>query len=319
MVLGAGAINKAVFTPLPIEGVKMIGAYYRGEGPTRQKLRALLETIVYDASFLTEEVLEERFVASTEPEALELFTNRQGAPTRKRTSVPIWGGSRPRRSSCGGLDDRFGALDVGAPDDPPDAALADAYLLALRTLGAGRACRSVQPSGYRIFDRLRGATWRTARRAPDERLEGDFSKRPWRPYLEAALGFRNHWYPACFSPEVADGGFLAVALLGEPVLLKRIAGQVHAVEDRCAHRGVALSARTECFSANTVSCWYHGFTYDMRDGKLVAIITDPDSPLIGKLALKTYPVEERQNVVFVYIGGRSAAAAGRGRPARFSR
>ena len=137
---------------------------------------------------------------------------------------------------------------------------------------------------------------------PDERLDGDFSKRPWRPYLEAALGFRNHWYPACFSPEVADGGFLAVALLGEPVLLKRIAGQVRAVEDRCAHRGVALSARTECFSANTVSCWYHGFTYDMRDGKLVAIITDPDSPLIGKLALKTYPVEERQNVIFVYIG-----------------
>ena len=66
--------------------------------------------------------------------------------------------------------------------------------------------------------------------------------------------------------------------------------------------GVPFSARPECYSANTVTCWYHGFTYDVRDGKLVAIITDPDSPLIGKLSLKTYQVEERKNVIFVFVG-----------------
>ena len=34
----------------------------------------------------------------------------------------------------------------------------------------------------------------------------------------------------------------------------------------------------------------------------VAIVTDPESPLIGTLALKSYPIDERKNVVFVFIG-----------------
>ena len=133
-------------------------------------------------------------------------------------------------------------------------------------------------------------------------IDKDFAAKPWANYLEASLGFRNHWYPAIFSRELSDGEFLGLELLGERILLKRIGGRVYAVEDRCAHRGVPFSRRPECYSDNTVSCWYHGFTYDMRDGKLVAIITDPESPLVGKVALRTYPIEERQNIVFVYVG-----------------
>jgi carbazole 1,9a-dioxygenase terminal dioxygenase component len=128
------------------------------------------------------------------------------------------------------------------------------------------------------------------------------ASKPWQSYLDAALGFRNHWYPAVFSHEVEEGGALGVRLLGEPVLLKRVGGQVYAVQDRCLHRGVPFSARPECYSRNTITCWYHGFTYDVRDGKLVAIITDPDSALIGKLSLRTYPVEEHKGLVFVFIG-----------------
>jgi len=132
--------------------------------------------------------------------------------------------------------------------------------------------------------------------------EEDFSTKPWAGYLEAELGFRNHWYPAFFSRELGEGDCLGLELLGERIFFKRIDGRVHAMEDRCAHRGVTLSTRPECFSANTVSCWYHGFTYDVRDGKLVAIITDPESPLIGKVRLRTYAVEERKNLVFIFIG-----------------
>lgn len=141
-----------------------------------------------------------------------------------------------------------------------------------------------------------------SRSSEQSSVEEDFAAKPWANYLEASLGFRNHWYPAIFSRELSDGAFLGLELLGESVLFKRIGGRVYAVEDRCAHRGVSFSARPECYSDNTVSCWYHGFTYDMRDGKLVAIITDPESPLVGKIALRTYPIEERQNIVFIYIG-----------------
>jgi carbazole 1,9a-dioxygenase len=127
-------------------------------------------------------------------------------------------------------------------------------------------------------------------------------RRPWRAYFEAELGFRNHWYPAIFSKQLAEGECRGLVMLGERILFKRIDGKVYAIEDRCLHRGVPFSVRPECYTKNTISCWYHGFTYDLRDGKLVAIITDPDSPLIGRNKLKTYPVEERKNMVFAFIG-----------------
>ena len=126
--------------------------------------------------------------------------------------------------------------------------------------------------------------------------------KPWQPYLEAALGFRNHWYPACYSHELAEGQARGEQLLGERLLLKRIDGRVYAVQDRCLHRGVAFSVRPECHSKNTISCWYHGFTYDLRDGSLVAVITDPESSLVGKLRLQTYPAQEHKGLVFVFIG-----------------
>ena len=132
--------------------------------------------------------------------------------------------------------------------------------------------------------------------------DGDLARRPWRPYFEASLGFRNHWYPAFFSRRLAEGECRGQVMLGERILFKRIDGRVYAIEDRCAHRGVPFSVRPECHTKNTISCWYHGFTYDLRDGKLVAIITDPQSALIGRVQLKSYPVEERKNIVFCFIG-----------------
>jgi carbazole 1,9a-dioxygenase terminal dioxygenase component len=126
--------------------------------------------------------------------------------------------------------------------------------------------------------------------------------KPWQPYLEAALGFRNHWYPAFFSHELEEGAVRAERLLGEPLFFKRVNGQVYAVEDRCLHRGAPFSARPECYSPNTVTCWYHGFTYDVRDGRLMAIVTDPESALIGKVSIQHYPVQEAQGLVFVFVG-----------------
>jgi carbazole 1,9a-dioxygenase terminal dioxygenase component len=131
---------------------------------------------------------------------------------------------------------------------------------------------------------------------------GEIGRRPWRAYFEASLGFRNHWYPAFFSGQLAEGECRGQEMLGERILFKRIDGKVYAIEDRCAHRGVPLSVRPECYTKNTITCWYHGFTYDLRDGKLVAIVTDPESPLIGRVTMKSYPVEEHKNLVFAFIG-----------------
>ena len=111
-IIGSTPTGHSVFNPQPLEGIKLIVGYYKGDGPSREKMKALAETLVYDPSFLTEDVLEERYQASIDPEVVELFTKRQKPmprqdllfelPKIKAKMLVIWG-----------LDDRFGALDVG--------------------------------------------------------------------------------------------------------------------------------------------------------------------------------------------------------------
>lgn len=126
--------------------------------------------------------------------------------------------------------------------------------------------------------------------------------RSWAPYINAKLGFRNHWYPIRLSSDVQEAQPVAVQLLGEKVLLNRVDGVVHAIADRCLHRGVTLSHKVECYTKQTISCWYHGWTYRWDSGKLVDILTNPTSVQIGRHALKTYPVREAKGLIFLFVG-----------------
>ncbi|MGH7986553.1 MAG: Rieske 2Fe-2S domain-containing protein [Candidatus Binataceae bacterium] len=128
------------------------------------------------------------------------------------------------------------------------------------------------------------------------------ASRQYEPYLEAAWGFKNAWYPAVLSSEVGEKQVTGVVMAGHEILLRRANGRVYALADRCAHRGVKISARPTCFNDTTVTCWYHGFTYGLDDGVLKTIVASPGDPLIGKVRIRTYPVEERAGIVFVFVG-----------------
>ena len=134
----------------------------------------------------------------------------------------------------------------------------------------------------------------------DESLLPNVKK--WSEYYQAKVGFRNYWYAICLSSEIADGDWLARTVLGEDILLRRIGGKVHAMSDRCIHRGVKLSDRVECHTDSTISCWWHGFTFRWTDGMVTNIVGAPDSKLIGRAKIKIYPIEEAQGMVFVFIG-----------------
>jgi nitrite reductase/ring-hydroxylating ferredoxin subunit len=125
----------------------------------------------------------------------------------------------------------------------------------------------------------------------------------WPRYEAADLGFRHYWYPAMMASHLRRKP-KSVTLLGERIALFRDGTKVYALQDRCPHRGVPLSAgRREC--AGTISCRYHGWTYDLATGELIAALTDgPDSPICGKavVRVKTYPVEERVGLIWVYVG-----------------
>ena len=124
----------------------------------------------------------------------------------------------------------------------------------------------------------------------------------WGGYVDAKLGFRNHWYPVRFSDELEEGKPSPFQLGGEKLLINRVDGKAYCMADTCLHRGVPLSEKIECYSKATITCWYHGWTYDFKDGNLCDILTDPNSKMIGNRALQTYPVEEAKGLVFVFLG-----------------
>jgi 4,5:9,10-diseco-3-hydroxy-5,9,17-trioxoandrosta-1(10),2-diene-4-oate hydrolase len=111
VIIGSGGVT-SVFAPSPVEGVKMIARYYKGSGPSREKLRELLSTILYDPSFLSEETFEERYQASIDPATVELFGKRQGEMVRENLA-PDLHKLKAKLLAIWGMDDRFGALDVG--------------------------------------------------------------------------------------------------------------------------------------------------------------------------------------------------------------
>ncbi|MBR1252287.1 alpha/beta fold hydrolase [Bradyrhizobium sp. AUGA SZCCT0240] len=67
LILMGTAGSLPVHTVTPSEGSFRLLGFYRGEGPTMAKLKALLEVLIYDTSGITEELLAERFKSAVEP------------------------------------------------------------------------------------------------------------------------------------------------------------------------------------------------------------------------------------------------------------
>jgi phenylpropionate dioxygenase-like ring-hydroxylating dioxygenase large terminal subunit len=133
-------------------------------------------------------------------------------------------------------------------------------------------------------------------RVNDTKLQSQYQ-----PYKDAAWGFINHWYPALFSHELTEDSVEGIQICGIPIVLRRSGGKVYALKDQCLHRGVRLSAKPMCLTEDTITCWYHGFTFNLDDGKLSTIVANPDDQLIGTTGLTTYPVEEVAGMIFVFV------------------
>jgi len=120
-------------------------------------------------------------------------------------------------------------------------------------------------------------------------------------YDAAVLGFEGYWYPVMLSLSLTAKP-LAVRLFGRDIMFMRTGGKAIALQDRCPHRGVPLSLGKQEFPG-TWTCRYHGWTFDLASGSLVAALTDgPDSPICGKASVTRYPVEERFGVIWIYNG-----------------
>lgn len=70
VVMGpAGGIG--MMTPTPSEGIKILRSFYAPPGPHIDKLRALINVMLYDPSVVSDELLQERYQSATQPDVLE--------------------------------------------------------------------------------------------------------------------------------------------------------------------------------------------------------------------------------------------------------
>jgi phenylpropionate dioxygenase-like ring-hydroxylating dioxygenase large terminal subunit len=126
---------------------------------------------------------------------------------------------------------------------------------------------------------------------------------PYRRYGVPKLGFENYWYPIILDTELRRTP-KAVRLLGRDVVLFRDGDRLFALEDRCPHRGVKLS-RGQCNypGSGTLSCPYHGWTFEGASGRLVAALMEgPDAPIVGKVEVPTYPVQAHAGLIWLWLG-----------------
>jgi len=122
-------------------------------------------------------------------------------------------------------------------------------------------------------------------------------------YRNATCGFKNYWYPVCKATQVGDKP-MALKLLDEPVMLVRRHGVAYAIADQCPHRGTQLSIGYNEFpQTSTIVCRYHGWTFDLGTGKCVGVLCEgPDSAVVGKVRVRTYPLEERAGILWIWMG-----------------
>ena len=116
------------------------------------------------------------------------------------------------------------------------------------------------------------------------------------------LGFREYWYPAVWAKDIGWRRPISEKMLGEDLVFFRGRdGKVVALDEWCPHRGARLS-RGWCEFRGTVTCPYHGYTYN-ESGQCVAGLTESEnSTLAPKLRARKYPTEERDGIVYVWMG-----------------
>jgi phenylpropionate dioxygenase-like ring-hydroxylating dioxygenase large terminal subunit len=111
---------------------------------------------------------------------------------------------------------------------------------------------------------------------------------------------KNFWYAVEFGTAVTTKP-KQVTLMGQHYVLYRDTNcQVVALDDRCAHRGAALSGGW--VEEGCLRCPYHGWSYQ-PDGACVQIpANQADVPISKRAQVGTYPVQEKYGFVWIFVG-----------------
>ena len=131
-------------------------------------------------------------------------------------------------------------------------------------------------------------------------LPADLSRADLRQLI-SETGLKEYWYPALEDRNVGKKP-VGLKICGEQVVFFRGQDrQVKALSNICPHRGGSLM-HGDCHFEGTISCPYHGWTFD-GDGNVLAVLPEgPDSQVPGKIVHRSYPTRTLRGVVFIWMG-----------------
>lgn len=110
----------------------------------------------------------------------------------------------------------------------------------------------------------------------------------------------NRWYAILEASEVPADKPVAFERMGRHLVFWRSAdGAVQCADDRCPHRGAALS--TGHILDGQLACRYHGFCFN-SDGDCTRIPAHPDMRIPSRMALATHLVRQEHGLVFFWNG-----------------
>jgi pimeloyl-ACP methyl ester carboxylesterase len=115
--MGAPAGGQSWFVPMPTEGIKVLNEVF--DNPTVEGMRRLIQLMVFDSSFMTDELLQERLSTAQNPAHIAA---RQKSSTAVRDLTRELAGVKAPTLIIHGRDDRVVPLDLsvrllnGIPD-----------------------------------------------------------------------------------------------------------------------------------------------------------------------------------------------------------
>ena len=110
----------------------------------------------------------------------------------------------------------------------------------------------------------------------------------------------DYWYAVEYDRAVKPARVVEIQFWKTSIALYRGKdGQLHALENRCAHRQLKLSAG-EVANCNLV-CAYHGWMYD-GDGRVVDIPHDLFGRSMPSFRVRSYPVKVRYGLIWIFPG-----------------
>lgn len=85
VLMGPGGLSLNIFAPDPTEGIKRLYEFAAPPGPSKEKMRAFISTMVADQSLVTDELVEERYASATAPGTAEAMASMGASFARPDT------------------------------------------------------------------------------------------------------------------------------------------------------------------------------------------------------------------------------------------